>query len=456
MTWESLFVALTIIFSACLARSTFGFGEALIAMPLLTMVLGFQVAAPLIAMLSITVAAGILVYDWRRVPWAGTWRLVLSSLVGIPIGFYFLTSVPETAVNIVLAFVIITFSVYCLTKPDRLKLHSELTSPIFGLMAGILGGAYNTQGPPLVIYATLRQWSAENFRVALQGVFIPTSLVIVLGHVVLGRVTGDVLWLYALSLPLVVIALPLGKWLNRGAVSGHFTGWVHLMLIVIGLSLLANSYWQFKREQSLCDGLHKMSAGTLLSNTENSPGNSDPPIMERANTNPQRGKILTRWMVRLAIACYLVRVLLDLGWKTLLSTPWVRQVARTIWTIGCFFYCLHVLCAFGLVHDWSHQAAWNHTAELTAAVVGIKLGHGLYVNYVFTVFWILDSLGWWLFRADFPYRRRWYFWTLHSVFSFMVFNATVVFGSAGWRFVAVGVCGCLLLVYARKRVFSVA
>jgi hypothetical protein len=45
------------------------------------MVLGLQVAAPLIAMLSITVAAGILVDDWRRVLWAGTWRLVLSTAV---------------------------------------------------------------------------------------------------------------------------------------------------------------------------------------------------------------------------------------------------------------------------------------------------------------------------------------------------------------------------------------
>ena len=79
MTFDSVAVTLAIVFAASLSRSTFGFGEAMIAMPLLTMLLGIQVAAPLIALLSITVAIVILVRDWRDIQWASAWRLVVAS-----------------------------------------------------------------------------------------------------------------------------------------------------------------------------------------------------------------------------------------------------------------------------------------------------------------------------------------------------------------------------------------
>ena len=241
MTIEIAVIPLTVIFVACLVRSTFGFGEALVGMPILTMMLGVRVAAPLIALLSITIAAGILVRDWRSVQWSSAWRLVVSSLVGIPIGLYLLTSVPEAAVKVVLAIVMITFSAYCLARPGRIKLHSDFAAPLFGFAAGILGGAYNTQGAPLVIYGSLRQWPAEKFRATLQSFFIPTSVVIVAGHAIGGRVTDDVVRLYALSLPLALVALLLGGWLSRRVMAQHFVGWLYVVLIVIGLLLLGNA-----------------------------------------------------------------------------------------------------------------------------------------------------------------------------------------------------------------------
>ena len=213
-------------------------------MPLLTMSLGVHVAAPLVALLSVTIAAGILVHDWHRVQWASAWRLIVSSLVGIPVGIYLLTSLPETAVKAGLAVVVIAFSTYCLWRPHRFTLRSESMSPVFGLAAGVLGGAYNTHGVPVVVYGTLRKWSAEKFRATMQGFFFPTSLMIVGGHAVSGRLTREVLWLYAVSLPLAVIALAVGGRLNRGALARHFVRWVHVALIVIGLSLLMHASWR--------------------------------------------------------------------------------------------------------------------------------------------------------------------------------------------------------------------
>jgi hypothetical protein len=55
------------VFFATLVRSTFGFGEALIAVPLLALVIPIEIAAPVAVLLSITIAAVAVAEDWRKI-----------------------------------------------------------------------------------------------------------------------------------------------------------------------------------------------------------------------------------------------------------------------------------------------------------------------------------------------------------------------------------------------------
>src|SRR5215472_11734218 len=117
---------LAVIFLATLIRSAFGFGEALVAVPLLALLIPVEVAVPLAVLLSITVAGVIVVQDWNKVHFRSAGKLVLATLLGIPIGLWLLTAAEERTVKIVLAVVIIAFSTYSLTgrrgelKDDRL------------------------------------------------------------------------------------------------------------------------------------------------------------------------------------------------------------------------------------------------------------------------------------------------------------------------------------------------
>ena len=58
---------LAVIFLATLIRSAFGFGEALVAVPLLALLMPVEVAAPLAVLVSITVAGVVVVQDWRHI-----------------------------------------------------------------------------------------------------------------------------------------------------------------------------------------------------------------------------------------------------------------------------------------------------------------------------------------------------------------------------------------------------
>jgi hypothetical protein len=55
----------TVFFLATLVRATLGFGEALIAVPLLAFVLPVEIVAPVATLISITVAAAVTARDWR-------------------------------------------------------------------------------------------------------------------------------------------------------------------------------------------------------------------------------------------------------------------------------------------------------------------------------------------------------------------------------------------------------
>jgi len=236
-------IVLVTVFLSIFIRSTFGFGDALIAMPVLAMTVGLQVATPLVALIANTVAFTILLKNWRNVRLESTWRLVVSSLLGIPIGLVFLKGMYEGTAKVLLALLIVSFSVYNLLKPRLSVLAGDKLAYVFGLLAGIVGGAYNTNGPLVVMYGTLKKWPAESFQATLQSYFFPTGLLIVLGHGLAGLWTPDVLRLYVVSLPVAFLAVLLGSRLNRSIPQGKFDRYVNIFLIVIGVMLFVNSIW---------------------------------------------------------------------------------------------------------------------------------------------------------------------------------------------------------------------
>jgi uncharacterized membrane protein YfcA len=231
-------LVLAILFLATFIRSAFGFGEALVSVPLLAMLMPVKVAAPVAVLVSITVAAIIIAQDWRQIHIKSALRLIIPSLIGTPLGLWALVKVPPGAIKGILAVVIICFSAYSLIRQGTMRLRNDHFAWLFGLVAGVLGGAYGMQGPPLVIFGTLRRWSPQHFRATLQGYFFPASGAVMIGYALTGLWIGAVTRYYLLALPLVVIAILLGRIANRRMTGEVFVQFVHVGLILIGSTLL--------------------------------------------------------------------------------------------------------------------------------------------------------------------------------------------------------------------------
>lgn len=236
-----LTAVLTILFIASFIRSAFGFGEALIAVPLLAFAMPVDTAAPIAALVSITVATVAIAQDWRHIHFRSAGRLFLATAVGTPLGLWALHALDEHLVKMVLGAVVMAFSVFALMRHRQAALHDDRHAWIFGFGAGVLGGAYGMNGPPLVVYGALRGWSPRHFRATLQGYFLPASLMTMAGYGLTGLWTPTVTRDYLLALPAVLVATLLGRILNKRLSGQAFVRCLHVGLALIGAMLLLQS-----------------------------------------------------------------------------------------------------------------------------------------------------------------------------------------------------------------------
>lgn len=237
----TLIFIVIIIFVGALIRSSLGFGEAVVGMPLLAFIIDIKSATPIMALTASTLAVLLLITSWKKVSLKDVWPFVISTLFGLPLGLYYLKNTSDDVIKMILGILLVLFGIYYLTNDNLPYLKTEKLSVPFGFFAGILGGAYNTNGPPTVIYGVLRRWPPESFRATLQGIFFPTGLIITLSHGISGLWTDFVISSYLVSFPFILIAFYIGNKLHHRINENRFKKIIYIFILIIGAALIINS-----------------------------------------------------------------------------------------------------------------------------------------------------------------------------------------------------------------------
>lgn len=237
---------LLISFIATLMRSTFGFGESLVAVPLFSLFLPIDVAVPLSVLISILVALVVVVQDHHKIHLDSAKWLIIFAVPGIPAGILILMYGSEQLVKIGLGAVIILYALYALAGKTNFTLHrdNKLWLFICGFLSGLLGGAYGINGPPLVIYGNMRKWTAQHFRATLQAYFLVASTIGIIGYLLKGLVTVTILKDFAIALPAAIPAIYIGRYLNHKIKGNAFFKYVYGLLLLIGSLLIIDALYK--------------------------------------------------------------------------------------------------------------------------------------------------------------------------------------------------------------------
>jgi uncharacterized membrane protein YfcA len=230
-----------IVLAAAFLQSLSGFGFALVVMPLLALILGLQTAAPLVSLTAFTVYTINVTRFHRAIRPGEVLRLALASALGVPIGIWALSSVEGALVKQALGLLLVLFAAYSLLRPTTSWIPSPRWVYPAGFVAGCLGGAYNTPGPPAIVYGTLRQWPRDEFRAVMQSLFLVNGLLVVTSHLVAGHLTTSVLVYYLYTVPGLAVGILLASRIDSRVDRARFRTLVTVMILLLGLSLVFGS-----------------------------------------------------------------------------------------------------------------------------------------------------------------------------------------------------------------------
>lgn len=248
-----LIVFLTFLI-ASFVHATTGFGSALVGMPILVFAIGLQISAPLLALLGQIVNLGVLCQNWKDLDWKHSLLLVIPSFLGVPIGLLLLKGGNETILNSLLGIILVGYGIYSFYHANTQNGKGQNTvlnhphyfwGAMVGFCAGILGGAYNANGPPVIIYASITHRDKGSFRSILQAFFFINGFVIIAGHAFAGLITKDVLYYFIFGLPGLVLGMLIGFYIDNFITPERFQNIVIAGIIILGIGLLLPLLWTF-------------------------------------------------------------------------------------------------------------------------------------------------------------------------------------------------------------------
>lgn len=206
----------TIAGLAGLVQGLSGFGSALIAVPLLALLLPLETVAPLMALIGTAISALNLV-PLRHGLQLGPMRpLLVGYLLGTPLGLYLLAQVPEAlALGLFGALLCIYAGATLAGRPPRARWLGERPVPV-GLIAGALGAAYSTSGPPVILHIHAQPgWSTDRRKATLVLFFLLSGGITLVAYGLGGLLDIGILHLFLWSAPPLLAGTLAGAWLYR-------------------------------------------------------------------------------------------------------------------------------------------------------------------------------------------------------------------------------------------------
>lgn len=171
-----LILVVAIIFLSAFMRGLTGFGFAIAAVPLMSIVIDPKLAVGIAVVLPVPSGLLDLPTAWPASHRPAMRSLIGGALVGTPLGMLALRVMPVDLqrIAIALAAILALLAVWLLKKPSHLGL---LARPVpAGLASGVLNGLAGMPGPPVVAYLLTIPITAAAARASLIVFFLATGL----------------------------------------------------------------------------------------------------------------------------------------------------------------------------------------------------------------------------------------------------------------------------------------
>lgn len=216
-----------------------GFGCTVLALPFCIMLVGIKTAVPTLIILAWILAGYIVIIAFKDILWKEFIRIISFVVLGLPIGIWLFSRMPEGILKKILATFMILVSIrglYVSFKGSGFKLQMPkllLNAVLF--LGGIIHGAFGTGGPFVVIYATKAIPNKNNFRATLCLLWFSLNTLIIVRNIMNGVITASVINLLLWTIPFLVAGMLLGNIAHNRVKDTMFVRTVYGVLLLSGI-----------------------------------------------------------------------------------------------------------------------------------------------------------------------------------------------------------------------------
>jgi len=211
-----------ILFAATYLQATTGFGLALVCVALMPLLVPVGDAIAYVSVAALVSTLFIMLANRGGLSFRNAGPLAIGMVLGIPVGYYTLHQLDgDLVVRLLGATLVVIAGAELLPArvrdrflPSRFRSGGDIPEGlggVFGFAGGVLAGAFNVGGPPLVVYAYSRNWSKVETVAILQTAFLAGGLTRNGLMIHSGEYSAELLVMVAWSVPGAALAVWLGK-----------------------------------------------------------------------------------------------------------------------------------------------------------------------------------------------------------------------------------------------------
>ena len=228
-TWA---IILSVVLISGIVKGTTGFGFALFSLPLLVHFIPIKTLVPIITLFNLFSSIAIVLQSGKLKISKSICLLSTAGIAGVVVGTLILKFLPGDLLKVLASVILIILSVLFLTG-FRFKIRKiRRGTLIAGLTSGLLGGSMSVSGPPLALFLTSLKLNTQKFRFTFAWFSIITATIAMFDYVKIGVVYPITFEVFVISLPVLLLSLMIGKWLNtRIPVNLFYKGSVIITLL---------------------------------------------------------------------------------------------------------------------------------------------------------------------------------------------------------------------------------
>ncbi len=224
-------------------QSSIGFGFAMLAIPLFSLVLPIKYSILILAVSAMVLSVHILIKIRLKVKWKLVLPVIVYIFIGQYIGTRLLFSLDIIILKNILGIILIIISIFMYFGFNKIKIRINTPKTIFfGSLSGLLGGMLGISGPPLVIYYFSVLDNKEEYQSSMQATLLSICIFTLVLHGYYGNISSDVLPFSLFGITGVFIGSSIGLFIFRRLKKESLNKPVYAFIFLMGVWMIVERF----------------------------------------------------------------------------------------------------------------------------------------------------------------------------------------------------------------------